>query len=272
MIGRRYILNESLGAGGMGRSIWRQTGSRAAQWPLPPSNRMIQPVCLYRQQLDYRLALAQEFKVLASLRHPNIISVLDYGFDEERHPYYTMELLENAQTILEAGDDRPLTEQVNLLVQMLQALAYLHRRGIIHRDLKPRNVLVTNGQVKVLDFGLSIANEPGGDSQAGGTAGTLAYMAPEVLTGDTPSESADLYAVGVMAYELFTGRHPYLSDDLAILLNSIIYDSPDMTLMQDNARLALVVGRLLTKTRDSRYDSARRVIPNSANRLTNPSR
>jgi tetratricopeptide (TPR) repeat protein len=272
MIGRRYILKESLGAGGMGavyHATDRLTGGAVAL------KRVIQPdehnqFASTGNSQDYRLALAQEFKVLASLRHPNIISVLDYGFDEERHPYYTMELLENAQTILEAGDDRPLTEQVNLLVQMLQALAYLHRRGIIHRDLKPRNVLVTNGQVKVLDFGLSMASEQGGDSQAGGTAGTLAYMAPEVLTGDTPSESADLYAVGVMAYELFSGRHPYLSDDLAILLNSIIYDSPDMTQMQDNARLALVVGRLLTKTRDSRYDSARQVITELSESVDQP--
>jgi eukaryotic-like serine/threonine-protein kinase len=270
MIGRRYVLRDSLGTGGMGAvylATDRLTGGSVAL------KRVIQPdeqpdSASTGNSQDYRLALAGEFKVLASLRHPNIISVLDYGFDEERHPYYTMELVDNAKTILEAGDDRPPADQVNLLVQMLQALAYLHRRGIIHRDLKPRNVLVTNGQVKVLDFGLSIAS--GGDEGASGTAGTLAYMAPEILTGGTPSESADLYAVGIMAYELFTGRHPYTTDDIASLLNSILYDTPDMALLDSNPRFAMVVGRLLAKMREDRYPGARQVIADLSDAVDQP--
>lgn len=76
---------------------------------------------------DFRLNLAQEFKVLASLRHPHIISVLDYGFDEDRQPYFTMDLLDGAQTILAYGQGQPLDHQLDLLIQMLQVLAYLHR-------------------------------------------------------------------------------------------------------------------------------------------------
>ncbi|HYO70229.1 MAG TPA: serine/threonine-protein kinase, partial [Archangium sp.] len=102
------------------------------------------------------LQLAREFELLASLRHPNIISVLDYGFDGQQRPYLVLEFLDGAQTLTEAGWEQPRKVQAELLNQMLQALLYLHRRGIIHRDLKPANVLVADGQVKLLDFGLAI--------------------------------------------------------------------------------------------------------------------
>ena len=95
----------------------------------------------------YRLALAEEFRILASLRHPNIISVLEYGFDAGRQPYFTMELLSTPQTVLEAGAGKPLPTQVALLAQLLRAVAYLHRRGILHRDLKPSEGAIDGKQV-----------------------------------------------------------------------------------------------------------------------------
>src|SRR5262249_15985627 len=151
-----------------------------------------------------RLALAQEFRLLASLRHPNIISVLDYGFDDIGNPYFTMELLENARTVLDVGRSQNLEMQVSLLVQVLQALAYLHRRVIIHHDLNRANVLISGERVKVLDFGLSVTSDRATESGIAG--GTLPYMAPEILTNTPVSEATDLYGFGVIAYELFCGR------------------------------------------------------------------
>ncbi len=114
---------------------------------------------------DKRLALAEEFQTLASLRHPYIISVIDYGFDSTRHPYFTMDLLDAPQTILQAAQKASSLEAtIGLLTQILQALAYLHRRGILHRDLKPGNILVQNGHVKLLDFGLATAQNSSGIS------------------------------------------------------------------------------------------------------------
>ena len=198
-----------------------------------------------------RLALAQEFKTLASLRHPHIISVLDYGFDDQHQPFFTMDLLEDTRTILEAGQGQPPKVQAALLIQVLQALAYLHRRGILHRDLKPANVLVTaQGQVKLLDFGLA-----GALAQAQGAAGTLAYMAPEVLRGKTADQAADLYAVGVMAYQLLLGRHPFDTRYPTQLLAGILYAAPDLSGM-DNPHLAALLARSLAKDPTQRYSDA----------------
>jgi serine/threonine protein kinase/tetratricopeptide (TPR) repeat protein len=174
-----------------------------------------------------RLALTREFATLAALRHPNVIGVLDYGFDEQRQPYFTMTLVDDARTLREAGYNQPLPRKIELIIQLLQALVYLHRRGIIHRDLKPENVLVTaEGQVKVLDFGLAQA---GRRHATDPYAGTLRYMAPEVLRGEVPDTSADLYSVGVMAFELLTGRNPFQGHTPQALLENILTSQPDMT-------------------------------------------
>jgi serine/threonine protein kinase len=154
------------------------------------------------QPTDYRLALVQEFKILSSLRHPNIISVLDYGFDHYQQPFFTMDYLSRAKTIIQAAENSPLEEKVGLLIQLLQAISYLHRRNIIHRDLKPDNVLVKDNQVKVLDFGLAVARELISEE----FGGTVSYAAPETLSGQPPSRASDLYSVGCIAYEILRGR------------------------------------------------------------------
>jgi serine/threonine protein kinase len=193
-----------------------------------------------------RLTLAREFRLLSSLRHPNIISVLDYGFDDELRPYFTMELLDRAESIMRAGAAAP-EARVGLLAQTLQALAYLHRRGVIHRDLKPGNVMVVDGRVKVLDFGVSTLREPPPDERDGGhfIVGTLAYMAPELLGGAPASEASDLYAVGVIAYELFSGRYPFDITSMPALRDAILHRRPDLAPLEE--RLRPVVGWLLEK-------------------------
>lgn len=263
IIGKRYQIVDLVGQGGMGavyRAIDLLSGQTVAlkQVLTLPDARLLSTS--YGLD-DFRLALAQEFKLLSSLRHPHIIEVIDYGFDEERQPYFTMELLEDSVTIMEAGRGRPLADKIALIAQMLQALAYLHRRGILHRDLKPANVLVIDGQVKVLDFGLSVMRDRAAQSEMGGTtAGTLAYMPPEILIGDPASESSDLYTVGMIAIELIAERHPFDGSDAGALVNHILYSVPDVTALGVDVQIATILHRLLQKTSQDRYQSARDVI------------
>ena len=203
---------------------------------------------------DLRLAMMQEFRMLTSLRHPNIISVLDYGFDEQRLPYFTMELLEGGATILEAGRGRPLEEQIDLVVQVLQALVYLHRHGIIHRDLKPANVLVVDQQVKLLDFGLAVMR--GYVEPEDRVVGTLGYLAPEMITGRPASAASDLYAVGIMAYEMFTGQHPFKDGQPHRIIDKILHQPADLSPLDDTPEIRDVVARLIAKDPADRYRSA----------------
>jgi eukaryotic-like serine/threonine-protein kinase len=271
VVGRRYQLIDELGSGGMG-SVFRAVDRLTGQWVA------LKRVITHADQnlansdeygVDLRLALAQEFRLLASLRHPHVIGVLDYGFDDDHMPYYTMDLLEDAQTILEAGQDQPFDFQVNLLVQFLQALAYMHRRGIIHRDLKPKNVLVTQGQLKVLDFGLSITVGQNPDTE-NTTVGTMAYMAPEILMGASASELSDLYAVGVIAYELFAGHHPFDAENVTALIRNVLNTPPDLTSANIPQPVAMLLQQLLAKNLEDRLQTAGEVIAALGQALNRP--
>ncbi|NDJ61587.1 MAG: protein kinase [Chloroflexi bacterium] len=256
-IADRYQLLEKLGQGGMGavyRAFDRLTQQIVALKQVTiPVNRL---EFSRSTGSDRLLSLAVEFQTLATLRHPHIISVIDYGFDAERQPFFTMELLTAAQTITQAAQAAPFTTKVRYLIQLLQALAYLHRRGVIHRDLKPANIMVTaDAQVKVLDFGLAyeISTRPNETN----IAGTLAYLAPEIVVGVPASVASDLYGVGLVAYELFVGQHPFVRSN-ANLLGTMLQHTPD-THSLDPA-LADLLDRLLAKQPDARPAHADAVI------------
>ena len=261
LIGHRYLLMEKLGEGGMGsvyRAADRLTGQHVALKRV-----LIQPDALQfnsrQDTFDARQTLVHEFQTLATLHHPHIISVLDYGVDAEKRPFFTMTLLEEAIQFKAASATRDDVGKAQLLIQLLQALAYLHRQGIIHRDLKPGNVLVNaGGCVQVLDFGLAVNHD-----RVKNVAGTYHYMAPEVLQGETTTAAADLYAVGVMAYELFAGRLPFDNDDTARLLIDILKETPDLDpllIAPEYVRLKSIIARLLMKDPAQRYNQVDAVL------------
>ncbi len=241
-IGARYRLLDLIGVGGMGRvyrAYDRITRETIALKRIEAKSHQI----LFSSQNTERLtseqaylSLASEFRLLATMRHPHIISVLDYGFDTDRSPYYTMEWIEGSQSILEAAQ-ADLPTRARLMIETLQALAYLHRRRVLHCDLKPGNILLTRDQhVRVMDFGLAREQI----AMAGETEypffGTLGYIAPEIFGGSLPTPETDLYAVGMVAFELFTGIPLKPPHDIACYLRLAPEHEPEYHLLPEAVR------------------------------------
>ncbi len=248
-MGNRYSLLKRIGEGGMG-TVFEAEDRLSGQ--------MVALKCLkLRTEHDYtdtyqRQQLAREFQILAGLRHPHIISVLDFGYGSDWQPYFTMPLLQGARNILEVAAERMLYGKVRLLIETLQALSYLHRHGILHLDLKPSNILVEpNGRVRVLDFGIAteVAHKPD-------TGGTLEYMSPEMLNGEAVSPASDLYALGVITYQIFARRHPFAANGIAQLIYKVLTEPPDVELMDAPPAIRQIALRLLAKTPEARYADA----------------
>lgn len=254
LINQRYVLQDLIGRGGMGavyRALDRLTGQIVAL------KRVLHPVSFAPADsgstFSPHYALAREFQLLASLRHPHIITVWDYGFDEEHQPFFTMDWLDSHTHILAASVGQSLKAQVRLIFQMLQALQYLHRRQIVHHDLKPGNVLVQRGQVKLLDFGLSSMHGEASHSQDS-AVGTWAYMSPEVLQGQRATFASDLFALGVIVCEMLGGKRPFAT------VADTLLNPPNLATLPDQFLLRHFVATLLHKDPHLRYESARKAM------------
>ncbi|MDZ4771099.1 MAG: protein kinase [Chloroflexota bacterium] len=260
LLSKRYTLDERIGSGGMGtvfRALDRLNNHTVALKCI-----MFDPEILNEMTAagtNLRLLLAREFALLATLRHPNIISVYDFGFDDNGQPYFTMDLLHDALPIDQYGAAQSADVQADLFVQMTQALSYLHRYGVLHRDLKPDNVLITpDGTARLLDFGLSSAHELG----ATGTSwGSLPYMAPEVTDGGEADERSDLYAVALIAYQMIDGGYPFgLDGSVDRLMQDIREHALDVAHLPVSQALQVVLTKLLSKAPDDRYANADAVL------------
>ncbi|GEM_PF-947146 len=256
----RYEVGDIVGRGGMGivyRAKDRLTGQDVAlklldMFPINSDNDDTQSL---------RKMLAYEFRVMATLRHPNIISVLNYGFHHDDHPFFAMELLDSPKTILEAGRSVTEARKIDYIIALLQALSYLHRCGIVHGDIKPANVLVTqSGVLKVLDFGLANTTMHTSTDNAISVGGTLPYMPVELFEGADNSPQTDLYAVGVVAYELFAEKRPFASQNITELIGMILATEVDMSIVDAPLPIRSVISKLLDRDLNQRYDNAQDVI------------
>jgi hypothetical protein len=207
----------------------------------------------------------RESRVGGTLNHPSIVSVIEY-FEDDGVPFIAMEYLER-------GSLRPLVGRLTLaqvagvLESVLAGLAEAGTRGIVHRDLKPENVLVTaDGHVKVADFGIAKAIGQSCVTEfrtaTGQIVGTPAYMAPEQVMGGEVTPQADLYALGLMAYELLAGEHPFGACDvpIALLMRHLNGEPPSLARLRPDvpAGVAAWVGRLLERDPGARPAGAAR--------------
>jgi len=198
---------------------------------------------------------------LADLSHPNVVGVLDSGIDAGR-PYVVMELVQGTSllSVLEKSGRLEVGHAVALTCQVLEGLAAAHVCGVTHRDVKPENVLVVDGtQARLVDFGLAFMVRGNRISGSGRLVGTPAYMAPEYVQGSAPDARADVYSVGVMLFELLTGRVPFLSENpMEVLTLHVVQPAPRVSAVRpDVPRLVDdVVARTLSKNPAERPGSA----------------
>jgi eukaryotic-like serine/threonine-protein kinase len=217
----------------------------------------------------------REAQAAARLVHPNIVQVFDSGRDEQSGQYFiVMEYIEGSSgaEILRDQGWMEVDDALAIIEQACEGLHYAHRHGVVHRDVKPGNLLRSReGEVKLADFGIAKATEQSSITQVGSVLGTAAYLAPEQARGEEAGPSADLYALGVVAYQLISGRLPYDATSLTELALKQQQEEPptlDTIVAAVNPELADAVAIALALDPRDRYRTARemgRALSDAAN-------
>src|SRR5687767_7614012 len=250
---QRYRLDSEIGRGGMG-IVYRATDlelmREVAVKVLPETT----------SSSDGRQRLMREARAAASLNHPHIISVHDVG-EAEGMPFFVMELVHGPSLAQSRPTDFPRIVEIGS--QICTALEHAHTNSIVHRDLKPENVLLSatgsSGMVKLADLGLALPAYAARISRVGLIVGTAAYMAPEQALGQDVDGRTDLYALGVLLYELTTGHVPFKGNDPLAVVSHHVHASvvPPRVLRPDMPRaLEAVILRLLAKDPNQRFATA----------------
>lgn len=220
---------------------------------------------------DQRERFEREARALFGLEHPHLLHVLDFGI-HERMPYLVMELLEGASLDASIGEEGlPFDDALDLALQVLRGLAFAHGNGVLHRDLKTENVFVARGPsgpiAKLLDFGLVkfVDDDRWGESKKltmqGAVFGTPAYMAPEQCAGAPVDARGDVYSMGVILFELFTGSWPFLEETRMAMYQAHLSRKPPRLAEATEGRvfpeeLEAVVAKALSKLAKDRYQDA----------------
>ena len=217
---------------------------------------------------EERTRFYREAKAAAQLHHPHIASIFEIdeavpegGSAEEPRPFIVMEFIDG-EPLDQKTRDTPLAleDAVRLASQIAEALEQAHEKNIVHRDIKSANVMMTKkGDAKVLDFGLAKTAQSTMLTRMGSTMGTIAYMSPEQARGEEVDSRTDLWALGVVMYELITGRHPFGGDYEQAVVYGILNEDPQpLTALRTGVPTSIdwIIGKLLAKKKEERYQTA----------------
>jgi serine/threonine protein kinase len=255
----RYVLDELIGMGGMA-SVYR---ARILLTDQLCAVKLLNPQLALDDTTRERFR--REAKHAQRLSHPNIIEIFDQGDASDGTPFLVMELLEGESlSELIAAGPTPLERALPIIVQMARALARAHDFEVIHRDLKPENVFLLHGdRVKLLDFGIARCNQDVRLTSAGEVFGTPEYMAPERATSSDAGPGADLYALGVIMFEMLTQQLPFDAPSPAGILTKHMVDPPPRLrdfMPELPAQLEQLILDLLAKSPDARPVDAHQVL------------
>jgi eukaryotic-like serine/threonine-protein kinase len=212
----------------------------------------------------------REAKVLARLNHPNIVAVYDFGFINKKQPFLIMEYIKGMNLADKVQHHGPPTVPVatQIIMQICRGLEEAHATGIIHRDLKPDNIILQEkvdrpDWVKIVDFGIAHLLDSEGKrlTRAGRITGTPEYMSPEQFKDKPLDFRADIYSLGIVIFELITGRLPFEADDLGVLMAKQLMDvAPSVSTLRPDipagSPMDLLIIKCLEKEPDQRYQSA----------------
>lgn len=249
----RYTELTLLGQGGMG-AVYRAFD--------PSLQRTVAIKVMLGQNPEFLARFEREARAVAKLSHPNVVQVYDFGRDEQNNPYFVMELLpgRSLDSLLKEKGPLPALKVVDVLRQAADGLHAAHAVGIVHRDIKPHNLMLDDqGNVKLVDFGIArdmASTEELTSTQA--TPGTLHYMAPEVLSGQSADARADIYALGLVGFHLLAGKPPFTGQSaVAVAMKQINEPLPDLRdeVPSVPASLRRLIERMTEKSVGSRVQS-----------------
>jgi predicted Ser/Thr protein kinase len=247
----KYRVDRQLGEGGMGTVYLAHDEG---------IDRHVAIKLLRADNDDMRRRFRAEAKAVGKLKHPNIVTVYDYS-DFEGSPCIVMEYVEGdtVATLIRRSDSLSIPQRLYIVEQVCRGLAYAHRAGIVHRDIKPSNLMVDReGAIKIVDFGIARTTERG-LTRTGGLVGTPSYMSPEQIRGEPVDRRCDIFAIGIVLYELLTGQLAFPGDSDYSVVNRIVSGEPE-PFHHSNARLTdhikPVLDKALAKDPDNRFQDA----------------
>jgi len=249
-----YQIINKVGSGGMGEVYLARDTELDRQVAL---KFLPEHLC---QDEDCRRRFRREAQAAARLSHPNIIQVFEVA-EHERRPFFAMEHVEG-RTLKEYLQDQRvrLEEILSLTAQICEGLQAAHEAGVVHRDIKPTNIIIdSHGRVKIVDFGLAAVKGADPLTKTGSTMGTIGYMSPEQVRGEDLDQRSDLFSLGVVLYELITGRAPFSADTEAATLHAITHNEPEPIARyrrRASENLQAIIDKLLEKSRETRYQHA----------------